>query len=85
MDIPRLSGTASANAIWPNRVIPLVRAAFPLHERRTTAHLVRDMAGRIWSTSRAEQGWRAYTGGGVHDSSDPTGGHYDHIHVSVAQ
>lgn len=41
--------------------------------------------GRIWSTSRAEQGWRAYTGGGVYDPSDPTGGHYDHIHVSVAQ
>ena len=28
--------------------------------------------------------WRS-PGGGVYDPSDPTGGHYDHIHVSVAQ
>lgn len=41
--------------------------------------------GRIWSPGRADEGWRAYTGGGVYDPSDPTGGHYDHIHVSVAQ
>jgi Transglycosylase SLT domain len=41
--------------------------------------------GRIWSVSRADQGWRAYTGGGVYDPTDPTGGHYDHIHVSVSQ
>jgi hypothetical protein len=40
--------------------------------------------GRIWSTDRDAAGWRAYTGGGVYDPSDPTGGHYDHVHVSVA-
>ncbi len=41
--------------------------------------------GRIWSSSRPDEGWRPYTGGGVYDPRDPTGGHYDHIHVSVAQ
>ncbi|WP_392426048.1 M23 family metallopeptidase [Barrientosiimonas humi] len=39
--------------------------------------------GRIWSTARADEGWRTYTGGGVYDPSDPTGGHFDHVHVSV--
>jgi len=38
--------------------------------------------GRIWSAGRDSEGWRAYTGGGVYDASDPTGGHYDHVHVS---
>nr|WP_276610891.1 lytic transglycosylase domain-containing protein [Kineococcus siccus] len=41
--------------------------------------------GRIWSRSRATAGWRAYTGGGVYNAEDPTGGHYDHIHVSMAE
>jgi hypothetical protein len=40
--------------------------------------------GRIWTVSHARAGWRAYTGGGVYDPSDPTGGHYDHVHISVA-
>ena len=40
--------------------------------------------GQIWSSRRADEGWRPYTGGGVYDPSDPTGGHYDHIHVSVS-
>ncbi|NAZ85845.1 lytic transglycosylase domain-containing protein [Kineococcus indalonis] len=38
--------------------------------------------GRIWSTGRDDEGWRAYTGGGVYDAEDATGGHYDHVHVS---
>jgi hypothetical protein len=34
--------------------------------------------GKIWSVARASEGWRNYTaGGGV------TGGHYDHVHVSI--
>jgi hypothetical protein len=41
--------------------------------------------GRIWSLSRSDQGWRPYGGGGVYDPTDPTGGHYDHIHVSLDQ
>lgn len=41
--------------------------------------------GRIWSAQRADQGWRAYTGGGVYDPSDPTGGHYDHVHISMSE
>lgn len=40
--------------------------------------------GRIWTTARAGEGWRPYTGGGIYDPSDPTGGHYDHIHLSMA-
>ncbi|WP_133412033.1 hypothetical protein [Vallicoccus soli] len=39
--------------------------------------------GRIWSSSRDDEGWRAYSGGGVYDASEPTGGHYDHVHVSL--
>lgn len=39
--------------------------------------------GQIWSRRRADEGWRAYDGGGMHDPTDPTGGHYDHLHVTV--
>ncbi|MGQ7296942.1 hypothetical protein [Quadrisphaera sp. KR29] len=39
--------------------------------------------GRIWSAGRASEGWREYEGGGIYDVSTPTGGHYDHVHVSV--
>ncbi len=35
--------------------------------------------GRIWSP---RQGDRPYNGGGVYDPTDPTGGHFDHIHIS---
>lgn len=40
--------------------------------------------GRIWTTGSGDEGgWgRRYTGGGVYDPSNATGGHYDHIHVS---
>lgn len=36
--------------------------------------------GQIWEPSR---GMRPYSGGGVYNPSDVTGGHFDHIHVSV--
>ncbi len=42
--------------------------------------------GRIWAagSSDAGDGWgRPYTGGGVYDPEDATGGHFDHVHVSV--
>ncbi|MFR9805660.1 hypothetical protein ACL02T_25740 [Pseudonocardia sp. RS010] len=43
--------------------------------------------GRIWYRNAFfpdEEGWgRPYTGGGVYDPSDATGGHFDHVHVSV--
>jgi hypothetical protein len=38
--------------------------------------------GQIWQSSR---GWRPYSGGGVYDPSDTTGGHYDHVHVSTTE
>lgn len=39
--------------------------------------------GRIWSSSHADEGWCPYTGGGIYDPSDPTGGHHDHVHLSL--
>jgi hypothetical protein len=36
--------------------------------------------GQIWQPA---SGWSAYDGGGVYDPSSPTGGHYDHTHISV--
>jgi hypothetical protein len=39
--------------------------------------------GRIWSAARDAEDWRPYTGGGVYDPADVTGGHYDHVHVSL--
>jgi hypothetical protein len=40
--------------------------------------------GRIWSAARAFEGWRPYGGGGMHDPSSVTGGHYDHLHFTAA-
>lgn len=39
--------------------------------------------GKIWNIDRNAEGWRKYDGGGMFDPSSPTGGHYDHVHVSV--
>lgn len=39
--------------------------------------------GKIWSLARADEGWRDYNGGGMHDPSDVTGGHFDHLHITV--
>jgi hypothetical protein len=39
--------------------------------------------GQIWSVTHADEGWRPYNGGGVYDPASITGGHYDHIHISV--
>ncbi|MFP5072676.1 hypothetical protein ACLFMI_23795 [Pseudonocardia nantongensis] len=45
--------------------------------------------GRIWyrgtgDSGEGRAGWgRPYNGGGVYDAQDATGGHYDHVHVSV--
>ncbi len=41
--------------------------------------------GHIWSLSRDSEGWRPYHGGGMHDPATPTGGHYDHLHISNRQ
>ena len=40
--------------------------------------------GRIWSVRRAEEGWRPYDGGGMFDPRSVTGGHYDHLHLTVS-
>lgn len=34
--------------------------------------------GKIWSVARSSEGWCTYTCG-----SGVTGGHYDHVHVSI--
>ena len=39
--------------------------------------------GRIWSVARSSERWRAYNGGGMFDPHNVTGGHYDHLHVTV--
>lgn len=39
--------------------------------------------GQQWSVARADEGWRPYGGGGVYDPSSITGGHFDHVHISV--
>jgi hypothetical protein len=42
--------------------------------------------GRFWSpaTSDAGNNWgESYNGGGIYDVRDATGGHFDHVHVSV--
>lgn len=41
--------------------------------------------GQIWSLARDNEGWRPYNGGGMHDPTDITGGHYDHVHITVKQ
>ena len=41
--------------------------------------------GHIWSPQRAAEGWRPYDGAGIYNVSDPTGGHYDHVHVSITE
>ncbi|MTV26424.1 hypothetical protein FTX61_13515 [Nitriliruptoraceae bacterium ZYF776] len=40
--------------------------------------------GHIWSLTRDDEGWRPYDGGGMHDPATPTGGHYDHLHITTA-
>jgi hypothetical protein len=37
--------------------------------------------GQIWSASTGR--WQRYKGGNVYDPTDATGGHYDHVHVSL--
>uniref|UniRef100_UPI0037C5BB6E M23 family metallopeptidase n=1 Tax=Nesterenkonia ebinurensis TaxID=2608252 RepID=UPI0037C5BB6E len=41
--------------------------------------------GQIWVAPRADEGWRDYDGGGMHDAESITGGHYDHVHLSAAE
>ena len=37
--------------------------------------------GQIWTARTGH--WRPYDGGGIYNPSDATGGHYDHVHVSL--
>lgn len=41
--------------------------------------------GRIWSLTQDAEGWRPYNGGGMHDPADITGGHFDHLHITVKE
>ncbi|MHA6632083.1 hypothetical protein ACU61A_42200 [Pseudonocardia sichuanensis] len=44
--------------------------------------------GRIWTSGSPDTatGWgRPYSGGGVYDPDEATGGHFDHLHVSFRQ
>jgi hypothetical protein len=76
----RFAGGAELAAGW--RLADWLRAgAGPLRVR----YLI--WQGRYWAPGVADQdGWgRRYTGGGVYDVRDPTGGHYDHVHVSFRE
>ena len=33
--------------------------------------------------ARSDAGWCFYDGGGMHDPTSITGGHYDHLHITV--
>ena len=48
----------------------------PLDTKRHAADL-------FAALSRDAEGWRPYNGGGMHDPGNVTGGHYDHLHVTV--
>ncbi|WP_143465832.1 hypothetical protein [Kribbella sp. ALI-6-A] len=37
--------------------------------------------GKIWSARTGT--WKPYNGGGIYDPSNATGGHFDHVHVSL--
>ncbi|WP_371401109.1 hypothetical protein OHA10_24465 [Kribbella sp. NBC_00662] len=37
--------------------------------------------GKIWSARTGQ--WKVYNGAGIYDTTSATGGHYDHVHVSV--
>jgi hypothetical protein len=41
--------------------------------------------GRFWEPGTPDDGgWgKRYTGGGIYDPTDVTGGHFDHVHMSV--
>ena len=42
--------------------------------------------GRYWDPQSGDDpgAWgRAYTGGGIYNPADATGGHFDHVHVSA--
>ena len=39
--------------------------------------------GKAWTRARSDAGWRPYDGGGMHDPTSITGGHYDHLHITV--
>jgi len=44
--------------------------------------------GRIWNADRTHEGWRPYQGAGVYNTTPTTpdgitGGHYEHVHISV--
>lgn len=41
--------------------------------------------GRIWSLTQDAEGWRPYNGGGMHNPADITGGHFDHLHITVKE
>ena len=41
--------------------------------------------GQIWSHAQDAEGWRPYNGGGMHDPADTTGGHFDHLHITVKE
>lgn len=52
-------------------------------QRRHFGRRVSDLAGQNLVPEPGLGGWRPYNGGGMHDPADVTGGHYDHLHITV--
>jgi len=70
----------------------LCSSGSPPPEGLSTALLVTRLpgrrCGRIWNADRTHEGWRPYRGAGVYNTTPTTpdgitGGHYDHVHISV--
>jgi hypothetical protein len=53
------------------------------HSRRRPGVAYLIWYGHTWPADSPDQGWQPYTGGGVYDPGDITGGHYDHLHISL--
>lgn len=68
---PALVAKGWSLAIWLRRNSVALRVHYVIYQ------------GRIWSREHDAEGWRPYLGGGVYDPRNVTGGHFDHVHVSV--
>ena len=54
----------------------------PRHEARLTAEFT-EQYGPGADLATVSEGWRPYDGGGMHDPTSVTGGHFDHLHFTA--
>ena len=83
-DVPD-TGAPEPLAVWKDWIVPISdlvgmeEAEHYINKEEAT------WDGKIWSLARDAEGWRPYDGDGMHNPGDVTGGHYDHLHVTVSQ